>query len=135
MKVSLLYLAVRKERSDCIHSCLLILKKAIVFPFTVSPNIIHGPQNVTVKETENRNVTLYCNATGRPAARLSWVRVKDEKTVASGNTLLITAAGRSDLGEYRCIAENGVGNPATKSAYVDVHCKFILFFFIFSKRI
>ena len=94
--------------------------------FTVAPNI-HGPQNITVMEKERRNVTMYCNATGRPAAQLSWIRVRDGKTVASGNTLLISAADRSHRGEYRCVADNGVGNPVSKSAYLDVLCKFRIF--------
>ena len=51
--------------------------------------------------------------------------MKDGVTLASGHNLLIAAADRSDLGEYRCVADNGVGNPATKSAYLDVHCKFL----------
>jgi len=94
---------------------------AIVELDNFSPNIEHGPQNYTVIDTERKNVTMYCNATGRPAARLYWVRVRDGTTVASGNTLHITAADRSDRGEYRCVADNGVGSPAIKSAYLDVH--------------
>lgn len=75
-------------------------------------------------EKERRNVTLYCNATGRPTAQLSWIRVRDGKTVASENILHIAAADRSRRGEYRCVADNGVGNPVSKSVYLDVHCKF-----------
>ena len=101
--------------------------------FAVSPNIEHGPQNYTVIDTERKNVTMYCNATGRPAARLYWVRVRDGTTVASGNTLHITAADRSDRGEYRCVADNGVGSPAIKSAYLDVHCEFFFSSFFFTK--
>ncbi|KAL9964706.1 hypothetical protein ACROYT_G028382 [Oculina patagonica] len=85
-----------------------------------SPNIDYIPQNITVMEKEKRKVTLYCNATGRPTAQLSWIRVRDGKTVAPGNTLLISAADRSHRGEYRCVADNGVGNPASKSVYLDV---------------
>ena len=68
---------------------------------------------------------MFCNATGKPAVRLSWVRVKDGATFAFGHTLLITAADRFDRVEYRCVAENGVGNSATKSANLDVQCKFL----------
>ena len=96
--------------------------------FAVSPNVVHSPQNFTVMETEKKNVTFFCNATGRPKAGLSWVRVKDSVTLASGNTLTITAADRSDRGEYKCVADNGVGQPASKSAYLDVHCKWICMF-------
>lgn len=68
---------------------------------------------------------MFCNATGKPAVRLSWIRVKDGTALAFGNTLLITAADRFDRGEYRCVADNGVGIAATKSANLDVQCKLL----------
>ena len=92
--------------------------------FVVSPTVDYICCNVTILEKERRNVTMYCNATGRPAAQLSWIRVADGKTLVTGNTLVITAAGRSHRGEYRCVSDNGVRNPVSKSAYVNVLCKF-----------
>jgi len=74
-------------------------------------------------EKDKRNVTLYCNATGRPTPQLSWVRVRDGNTVAFGNTHKIVTADRSHRGEYRCVANNGVGNPTSTSIYIDVLCK------------
>ena len=97
-----------------------------VFIFLVSPMINYISRNVTVLERDRSNVSMYCNAAGRPVAQLSWIRVRDGKTVASGNTLLVSAADRSYRGEYRCVADNGVGNAASKSAYLDVLCKLIL---------
>lgn len=93
--------------------------------FPVSPVFGNVPQNVTVLEQERRNVTMYCNATGRPTVKLSWIRVRDGKTVASGNNLLILAADRSHRGKYRCVADNGVGNPVSKLAFLEVHCKLV----------
>ena len=84
------------------------------------------PQNFTVLEQGRNNVTMHCNATGRPTVKLSWIRVRDGKTVASGNTLFISAADRSHRGKYRCVADNGVGNPISKSAFLEVHCKLVL---------
>ena len=71
-------------------------------------------------------MTMFCNATGRPTAQLTWIRVKDGVRVAYGNLLTIRAADRSYRGEYRCEANNGVGQPASKSAYLDVLCKFVV---------
>lgn len=105
-----------------------IVKSGYFLSFAVSPNIAQGPQNFTVIETDRKNVTLFCNATGRPKPRVSWIRVRDGITVAFGNTLTIAPAGRSDRGEYRCVADNGVGQPVSKSAYLDVHCKCIFRF-------
>ena len=86
---------------------------------------------MTVNEAERKNVTLFCNATGRPAAAISWVRVKDGSTLASGNILTIPAADRSHRGRYRCVANNGVGHSASKSAYLDVHCTLNIVYFNF----
>lgn len=94
--------------------------------FPVSPVFDNVPQNFTVLEQQRMNVTMYCNATGRPTVKLSWVRVRDDKIVASGNTLLITAADRSHHGKYRCVADNGVGNPVSTSAFLEVHCKLVI---------
>lgn len=102
----------------------MIARAIFVFFFPVSPVFQSVPQNFTVLEQERRNVTMYCNATGQPTVKLSWVRVRDGKTVASGNILLISAADRSHRGKYRCVADNGVGNPLSKSAFLEVHCKF-----------
>lgn len=87
---------------------------------------------MTVDEAEGKDVTLFCNATSRPAAVISWVRVKDGSTLASGNILTIQAADRSHRGRYRCVADNGVGHSASKSAYLDVHCMLTLFILILS---
>ena len=78
-------------------------------------------------EKERKNVTLYCNATGKPAPRLYWIRERDGKIVASGNTLVILSADRSHRGEYRCVADNGVRSPVSKSAYLNVLCKLRIF--------
>lgn len=91
--------------------------------FTDSPVIVFFPGNITVLESEKHNVTLFCNATGRPTASLSWIRVSDETTGVSGNTLRIQTVDRTDRGEYRCEGNNGVGNAASKTAYLDVQCK------------
>ena len=77
-----------------------------------------------------KNVTLFCNATGKPAVTLSWIRAKDGQRVASDDTFLIVAVNRSHSGEYTCVAENGVGKPVSQSAFIDVHCKFIVYLMV-----
>ena len=107
------------------------LNNDIGFAFSVSPTIVHSPQNVTVDEAGRKDVTLFCNATSRPAAVISWVRVKDGSTLTSGNVLTIQAADRSHRGRYSCVANNGVGHSASKSAYLDVHCMLNIVYFNF----
>ena len=60
--------------------------------------------------------------------KLSWIRVSDSKTVASGNTLSIPIADRTHRGRYKCVADNGVGNPVSKSTFLEVYCKLVAFF-------
>ena len=76
-------------------------------------------------------MTLVCNATGNPAPTISWnrdgspvdtrVRISisdDEKQ------LTITNVSRTDSGEYRCVANNSLGNKTSNVAILDVQCKY-----------
>lgn len=49
--------------------------------------------------------------------------MRDGKTVAQGDVFKFSAK-RNQSGEYRCLAENGLGVNITASASLDVQCKF-----------
>ena len=70
------------------------------------------------------NTTFYCNATGNPVPAIKWTKDADSTILATGKTLVIVNAGRLDRGSYICTASNGIENPATASAYLDVQCKY-----------
>ena len=97
--------------------------------FTDQPEITVHPKAETISEREN--LTLVCNATGNPAPTLSWTRdgspvdtsgrisISDDK-----KQLTITNVSRTDSGEYRCVANNSLGNETSNVATLDVQCKY-----------
>ena len=80
-------------------------------------------------------MTLSCNASGDPIPTISWT--KDGSIVsASGDSrisfgaenkeLNIANVSRADEGEYRCVANNSLGNASSNAAFPNVQCKFTL---------
>ena len=43
-----------------------------------------------------------------------------------GSTLKIQSLSYEDGGQYECIADNGIGAPASASVTIDVHCAYCL---------
>ena len=82
-------------------------------------------------------MTLSCHATGNPVPTISWTRGGSAlKTMGNLNIsfskdktfLSITNVNRNDGGEYRCVAENKVGN-VTSSAKVNIQCEYRIVYF------
>ena len=77
---------------------------------------------------EDSMVTLYCNATGKPAPSINWKRVWENGTdseqlpVVDGSYVMSNIK-RSSSGTYRCTAHNGVGDPVNRTVKVIVGCK------------
>ena len=99
------------------------------FFFIDRPEIITHPKNFTIEE--GLPMTLFCNATGNPPPTLSWTKdgspLNDTQGITfSGDneTLSIASINRSESGNYRCVARNGLGNHySSNPAKVDVQCK------------
>ena len=79
-------------------------------------------------------MTLSCNATGNPVPTISWNRdgspVNKDGRISFSNEkkqLTIMNVSRIDSGEYRCVAENRVGND-TSNATLNVQCKYSILF-------
>ena len=77
-------------------------------------------------------MTLSCNTTGNPVAKISWTRngtaVNSSGRIsfsADNKQLTIMNVSRTDSGEYRCVAENSVGNETSNVATLDVQCKYM----------
>ena len=94
------------------------------------PEITAHPRSVA--KTEGNNVTLSCNATGNPVPTISWTRdgspldTNDNSRIsfsADKEQLTMTNVSRTDSGEYRCVAENRVGNDTSNAAKLDIQCK------------
>ena len=97
------------------------------------PEITAHPQNVT--KPEGQNVTLTCNAIGKPSQSISWTKYgsvistsgDSRISFGAGNKeLTITNVSRADDGEYRCVASNDLGNATSNAATMDVQCMFIV---------
>ena len=118
----------------------------VSFLITVAPQITTHPQNLSV--IEGSNVILSCNASGNPLPTISWT--KSGLLITSSDepqkNLNITNVNRTDSGEYRCVANNIVGNATSNAATLKVQCKFTVhvcslkrkcsgsFFFVFQRK-
>ena len=105
----------------------------IVLFVTDQPEIAVHPQNKT--RIEGDNVTLSCNVDGNPVPKISWTRdgspVNRSGTISISDDkkqLTITNVNRTESGEYRCVAENVVGNATSNAATLNVQCKYSILF-------
>lgn len=97
------------------------------FPFYVTlivfiscvdaPTIISISINNTVSETDS--VALACTADGNPTPNITWTKICDHRPVS----FPLTITGKQDEGGYRCIADNGVGNPDSDVTFINVQCR------------
>ena len=77
---------------------------------------------------KHSEVTLSCNATGKPEPNITWTRVSengtDSEALQSKDGYLVMAnISRNSNGTYRCTAFNGVGEPVNQTVKVIVRCK------------
>ncbi|XP_006155177.2 brother of CDO [Tupaia chinensis] len=78
--------------------------------------IVYPPEAQTIIVTKGQSLILECVASGIPPPRVTWA--KDGSSVTSYNktrfllsNLLIDTTSEEDSGTYRCMADNGVGEP------------------------
>jgi len=64
-------------------------------------------------------VSLRCSSDGYPAQRITWTRVFDHSVV----NFPLTITGSQDEGAYRCAADNGFGNPASREVIIAIPTK------------
>jgi len=82
-----------------------------------APEITHISGNQTLNKGDR--VTLNCTADGNPAPNITWTRLSDNSVVA----FPLTITGKQDEGDYRCTANNGIGNLVTRDISITVHCE------------
>ena len=114
-------------RNPC--TAITILKVTFLCFFEDAPSVDVYPTSSVV--VEGQNVTLSCNASGKPYPRLTWTKVGGLGQVLSQtSTLIVNNASKTvtanNLNQYQCTADNGVGRPATAVANVTVHCKYLI---------
>lgn len=78
--------------------------------------IVYPLEAQTVIVTKGQSLILECVASGIPPPRVTWA--KDGSSIAAYNktrfllsNLLIDTTSEEDSGTYRCMANNGVGDP------------------------
>ena len=85
-----------------------------------SPTIVAITSNQTVNESDV--VNLNCTADGNPSPNITWIKVFDNSSVSF--PLIVTS--KKDEGIYRCISDNGVGNPILKETAIVVQGKLLI---------
>lgn len=71
-------------------------------------------------------MTLKCVAEGKPMPSVIWTRPFDNSVV----TMPLVGISRHDVRDYRCTAQNGVGNPDIRNITIDVQCEFRLYIYM-----
>ena len=82
--------------------------------------------NKTVNE--GSDLTLFCNATGKPAPNITWTRVSEDEVLFVGNPWHIVNINRTYSRTYRCIADNGVPSSVNSAISVNVLCEYTLYY-------
>ena len=109
----------------------LLQSLTLSYSFLSAPSrITSSPDGQTV--TEGSNLDLYCNATGKPAPNITWTRVlgdgTNSKVLFVGGSWRIVNIRRNFTGQYRCIADNGIGGPVNDTLPVNVLCEYTSYF-------
>ena len=79
---------------------------------------------------EGQDLQLFCIASGRPDPNITWVRISLSGIVSDVSyrrtTLDFKNISRTEMGTYRCIANNGVEDPVSHTISVTVLCEYKL---------
>lgn len=77
---------------------------------------------------EGDNITLTCNASGKPQPCITWTKLGSSEVISDTSSLAIvnvTRPGTPDnMIQFQCTASNGVETPATDITTVTVQCEF-----------
>lgn len=94
--------------------------------FLALPNFTNVSSDQSVRE--GSELQLFCIASGRPAPDITWVRITSSGSASDvlhrNATWNFKNISRIDAGTYRCIADNGVGNPVSHTIRVTIECKY-----------
>ena len=101
---------------------IFVILSSLIVNFAIDPPEI---TDISSNQTKNEGdvLTLSCTAYGDPTPNTNWTRVSDNSVV----TFPLTISGKQDEGVYKCTADNGVGNAATRSVNVFVQSEFLNF--------
>ena len=83
--------------------------------------VAYSPLNQTV--LEGTNVTLHCNASGKPTPNITWTKDGSQAVLFLGDIYGFVNVQRQNAGDYTCTAWNGVGRQSNATATVNVQCE------------
>ena len=92
-----------------------------MFDFIVRPEVsVTSP----ITALEGDNVNFRCTVTAaNPTASVMW-RGPSNTVLSSSPLLTLNSVNRNQVGEYTCIASNGISPNARKTTFLSVNCKF-----------
>ena len=104
---------------------------ALFYLFIAPPSHTNGSSDRQFLR-EGKNLQLFCIASGRPAPNITWVKITSSGNKSDvlhrGTTWDFENINRTEAGTYRCTANNGVGNPVSRTLRVYVECEYINIF-------
>jgi len=89
--------------------------------YIVPAEIVADRSCTDVTAAEGDDVTLECHVTGSPAPTVLWYR--KSLLIGDGDELRVENVSRYEADDYQCVADNGVGSPASCHASLIVQCK------------
>ena len=108
-----------------------MVQRSGYFEVQVPPSVVHKDSNTDIVAREGDNVTLSCDATGHPKPLIVWRREDGEDILVGGKkvsavespNLRLSKISRLQMGDYLCVASNGVAPSTSKMYKVRVQCK------------
>ena len=92
----------------------------------VPPRMTSYSDNQTVNE--GLNLTLFCNATGKPAPNITWTRESEDEVLFVGNPWHIVNINRTYSGTYRCVADSGIPFSVNSTISINVLCEYTSYY-------
>ena len=84
------------------------------------PRVVGQPSSGLLAVTEGERVVVRCAASGWPNPVIRWYRAHTLLDTGLSLSLNLT---RHTEGQYLCVADNGIGQPANKSFTISVLCE------------
>ncbi|XP_041662030.1 B-cell receptor CD22-like [Cheilinus undulatus] len=104
-------------------SCALRGHERFPSPSVYAPKVSSAVLNPPGEMVENSSVTLTCSTDANPSANITWFKKnerQDFEPFSSEQQLIFSAIQSSDAGEYRCTAENSLGQRTSAHTIIDV---------------
>ena len=101
----------------------------VLFYLFIAPASIMNASSDRQFLREGKNLQLFCIASGKPAPNITWVKITSSGSKSDvlhrGTTWDFKNISRTEAGTYRCTANNGVGNPVSRTLQVNVECEYM----------